>query len=107
MYLLWLCSAQEWSELDIKGELPVPRDSHAACCLNFGDDHPQLLVTGGMDSHNKVLGDTWILDVHARTWRKVNFIAIYSLNQYPLDHSERVYTCTQVYQTALFFYSEH
>ena len=50
----------------------MPRDGHAACCLNFGDEHPQLLVTGGLDRNKKVLGDTWILDVHARTWRKVN-----------------------------------
>ena len=50
----------------------MPRDCHAACCLNFGDDHPQLLVTGGQDMNNKVLDDAWILDVRARTWRKVN-----------------------------------
>ena len=67
----------------------MPRDGHAACSLNFGDDHPQLLVTGGLDRSDNVLDDAWILDVRARTWRKVNicfkvFIAIYSLNQYPL-----------------------
>ena len=92
----------------------MPREGHAACCLNFGDDHPQLLVTGGRGRNSKVLDDTWILDVHARTWRKVNlcFRSIHRHLQFEpistgLIHSERVYTCTHVYQTALFFYSEH
>ena len=70
----------------------MPRDDHAACCLNFGDDYPQLLVTGGQDRNLKVVDDTWILDVCARTWRKVNFyfrsiISIIGLNQYPLNKS--------------------
>ena len=28
---------------------PTERGSHAACCLNYGEDHPKLLVSGGLD----------------------------------------------------------
>ncbi len=48
----------------VQGEpWPVGRDDHAACCLNYGEDHPQLLVYGGRGNGNKTLGDMWILDV--------------------------------------------
>ena len=63
---------QHWSVLD-KGEgepWPVGRSRHAATCLGYGDD-PQLLVTGGTDKDNKVLGDTWILDLQDGRWREV------------------------------------
>ena len=43
---------------------PVERSYHAACCLNYGGDHPQLLVSGGLDKDVKALGDMWILDVN-------------------------------------------
>ena len=92
----------------------MPRDSHAACCLNFGDDYPQLLVTGGQDINNKALDDAWILDVHARTWRKVNLCFRSTHRHLQLEpistgliHSERVYTCTHVYQVALWCSSKH
>ena len=33
----------------VQGEpWPVERSVHAACCLNYGQDHPQLLVYRGM-----------------------------------------------------------
>ncbi len=48
----------------VQGEpWPVGRSVHAACCLNYGQDHPQLLMYGGKDHNNKVLGDMWIFDV--------------------------------------------
>ncbi|XP_064393440.1 uncharacterized protein LOC135340941 isoform X2 [Halichondria panicea] len=50
---------------------PVVRDSHAACCLNYGQDHPQLLVYGGLDNGYNVLGDMWILDVDTVKWTEV------------------------------------
>ena len=34
---------------------PVARCDHAAVCLDYGGDHPQLLVIGGRDAGNKVL----------------------------------------------------
>ena len=50
---------------------PVERSSHAATCLNYGDDHPQLLVTGGVDKMNKTISDAWLLDVNTGRWREV------------------------------------
>ena len=46
------------------------RSGHAAVCLDYGD-HPQLLVTGGKDDGNKVLGDAWMMDVQSGRWREV------------------------------------
>ena len=51
---------------------PVERASHAACCLNYGEEHPQLLVTGGVDNNGTTLQDAWILDVKSGRWSEVN-----------------------------------
>ncbi len=53
--------------------MPVGRAFHAACCLNYGDDHPQLLVYGGLDIMHgkKTLGDMWILDIDTGKWTEV------------------------------------
>ena len=66
--------SQEWTKLEKpKGSpWPVERDAHAACCLNYGEEHSQLLVTGGMDSSDNILQDAWILDVNSGRWRKVS-----------------------------------
>ena len=50
---------------------PVERTAHAATCLNYGDDHPQLLVTGGVDKKRKTLRDAWLLDINTGRWREV------------------------------------
>ena len=50
---------------------PVEREGHAACCLNYGQEHPQLLISGGLDRHNKTLGHAWLLSVATGTWREV------------------------------------
>ncbi|XP_064393177.1 uncharacterized protein LOC135340747 isoform X2 [Halichondria panicea] len=56
----------------VQGEpWPVRRSRHAACCLNYGQDHPQLLVHGGRDNDTKTLGDMWILDVDTAKWTEV------------------------------------
>ena len=61
----------------VQGEpWPVERAVHAACCLNYGQDHPQLLVYGGVDDGNKVLGDTWILDVDTVQWTEVSLVLL-------------------------------
>ena len=54
---------------------PVARDIHAAVCLDYGGDHPQLLVTGGRGAGNKVLSDVWVLDVQSGRWREVRVYA--------------------------------
>ena len=63
---------QHWSKLDDdKGDpWPVGRYYHAAVCLRFGGDHPQLLVTGGF-SENDTLNEVWLLDIGSWRWREV------------------------------------
>ena len=61
----------------VQGEpWPVERSGHAACCLNYGQDHPQLLVYGGLDNGNKPLGDMWILDVDTVQWTEVSLVLL-------------------------------
>ena len=50
----------------------MKRDSHAACCLNYGEEQPQLLVTGGVDENGDTLSDAWILDVNSGRWSEEN-----------------------------------
>ena len=54
---------------------PAERSRHAACCLNFGEDHPLLLVSGGADREDKILGDMWILDVNSGKWKEVRTLS--------------------------------
>ena len=66
---------QEWTKLEKPEGAPWPavRDSHAACCLNFGEEDPQLLVSGGVgDKYGNTLSDAWILDVSSGRWREVS-----------------------------------
>ena len=51
----------------------MQRSGHAACCLNFGEEHPQLLITGGGDGNHNTLSDAWILDVTFGRWQEVNW----------------------------------
>ena len=75
--MLWCFGAclslQHWTKLNKpKGEpWPEKRDEHAACCLNYNQKHPQLLVTGGLNRQSHTLGDTWILCVDSGKWREV------------------------------------
>ena len=50
---------------------PVGRSYHDAVCLGYGGDHPQLLVTGGVDKDDNVLSDAWMLDLQSCRWREV------------------------------------
>ncbi len=69
----------------VRGEpWPVERSDHAACCLNYGDDHSQMLVYGGVDNDLKVLGDMWILDVDTGKWTEVIFDVQYNVKNYVL-----------------------
>ena len=51
---------------------PMVREGHAAVCLGYGRDHPQLLITGGLGVGNKVLSDSWILDLQSGRWKEVS-----------------------------------
>ena len=66
--------SQEWTKLKKpEGTLwPVERSAHGACCLNYGEEHPQLLVTGGLDKNGDTLQDAWILDVESGRWSEVS-----------------------------------
>ncbi len=61
----------------VQGEpWPVGRSGHAACCLNYGQDHPQLLVYGGLDDGSKALGDMWTLNVDTVKWTEVSLVLL-------------------------------
>ena len=50
----------------------MKRAGHAAVCLDYGGDRPQLVVTGGRDASNNVLNDMWIMDVQSGMWKEVS-----------------------------------
>ena len=50
----------------------MERTDHAACCLNYGEDAPQLLITGGIGRNHCTLKDAWILDMKFGKWREVS-----------------------------------
>ena len=52
------------------------RSVHAACCLNYGQDHPQLLVYGGLGNSLNALKDMWILDVDTGKWTEVSLVLL-------------------------------
>ena len=49
---------------------------HAACCLGFNTENPQLLVSGGRLRRNELpLEDIWILNLATSTWKEVLSVA--------------------------------
>ena len=56
---------------------PEGRVFQAACCVNYGEDHPMVLVSGGVGEGFKVLRDMWILDVDSSKWTEVRML-VYS-----------------------------
>ena len=63
---------QNWRKLKKSGDglWPEERTVHAACCLNYGQQFPQLLLSGGLDRQYKPLADLWI-HIERGNWRKV------------------------------------
>ncbi len=75
----------------VEGEpWPVGRSSHAACCLNYDGNHPQLLVYGGVDDKKSVLRDMWILDVDSVKWTEVS-VSQFLYNFGCTHHSQTLY----------------
>ena len=71
----------------VEGEpWPVERTGHAACCLNYGRDHPQLLVYGGRDDKMSILKDMWILDVDSVKWTEVSVSKFLSIALHGCTH---------------------
>ena len=63
---------QHFSKMDTQGEsCPEGREDHAAVCLGYGGDHPQLLVTGGW-RRDDILSDVGMFDVQSGRWREVS-----------------------------------
>ncbi|KAF8018317.1 hypothetical protein BT93_H3266 [Corymbia citriodora subsp. variegata] len=54
-----------WMSPEVKGEIPVPRDSHSAVAME------NKLVAYGGDCGNRYLGDVDILDTDTMTWSKL------------------------------------
>ena len=73
-----VCLLQHWRKLNKSGGGPWPeeRSRHAACCLNYGQEQPQILLIGGEDRTGNPLGDVWILDVNSGRWRKVRLLCV-------------------------------
>ena len=55
---------------------PVRRGYHGACCLNYGEDNPKLLISGGVNGLN-VLVNMWILEVNSGKRTEVKML-VYS-----------------------------
>ena len=56
---------------------PEARLGHSACTFNYGEEHPTVLVSGGLSKGLKVLGDMWVLDVDSGKWTEVRML-VYS-----------------------------
>lgn len=71
--ITYVPNIQQWSKVDSHEEKPRPvrRVLHSAVCLGQGGDHPQLLITGGIDDNEDTLGDLWLLDLGSGRWREV------------------------------------
>ena len=54
------------------GRHPVARSHHAAVCLHYGKDSPQVLITGGLDNGGKALSDLWVLDILSGSFKEVS-----------------------------------
>ena len=50
----------------------MARSYHAAVCLDYGKDSPQVLITGGFDQGDRALSDVWILDVLSGCFKEVS-----------------------------------
>ena len=67
-------SLQHWTKLQVNGEKPPARSTHATCCITgplTGKQHPLLMVVGGYVSHLGPARDMWLLDVDKGVWSEV------------------------------------
>lgn len=82
--IIIILSLQHWTKLAHRGGLcPGARSGHAAVCLDFGGENPQLVVIGGLDFSCKTLKDIWMLDIKSGGWVQVsisNYIGIVAIS---------------------------
>ena len=85
--ILVCCAIQIISKLEREEGEPWPsgRSFHAACCLDFGSQHPHLLVTGGLNNDNKILEDAWLFDVNNGKWKEVSGIILFLYQHYSVQ----------------------
>lgn len=57
--------SMRWTSPEVKGDIPVPRDSHSAVAIGN-----KLFVYGG-DCGDRYHGDVDVLDTETMTWKKV------------------------------------
>ena len=67
---------QNFKKMRKYGLWPKKRSSHAACVLNYDQEFPQLLMTGGLDENIQALGDLWLLSVDLGIWIKAYFFCV-------------------------------
>ena len=61
------------------GPRPRARESHTACCIAgplTGQEHPLLLVEGGLSGALSALTDMWVLDVDRGVWSEVSGLIV-------------------------------
>ena len=69
LYQLKLGSGHmEWSKIQVKGSLPLPRWKHTSTLY----DNTQIIVIGGFHTSNHRLSDVWIYDVVTSMWKQPN-----------------------------------
>ena len=69
-------SMQHWTKV-ASGNKPPGRFRHTACCIAgplTGQEHPLLMVVGGLDDGWEALGDVWLLDVDKGVWSEVGML---------------------------------
>ena len=83
------CSFQHCTKLSRsgKGPWPVERCGHAACCINYNQKRPKVLISGGHDNFFMGFSDLWILDVDAGRWWKVRSCSVAVLYTLGLRHT--------------------
>ena len=66
-------SLQHWTKHSKSEKQPWPKERsyHAACCLDYGQKDPKLLVIGGEHKDDETLRDVWILHVNSGSWEQV------------------------------------
>ena len=73
--------------------IPPRRADHAAVCLDYKTNNPQLVVIGGAyddDYYNEqTLSDVWCLDVLTQSWQLVRSCIIYIIIRSSVSYDDK------------------
>ena len=62
---VWLFNPEQkpfhWTQLDIKGDKPMPRIYHSAAVCAYGGANDNMIVFGGRNKSDQSLNDMWVL----------------------------------------------